>query len=125
MKNKQKAILIIGIEILCIILIYIFVNSKYVSMLPSCWIYETTGMLCPACGGTRCVIYMLQGNFVKAFLSHRIFFIGILYLLVLNVLCIINLIKKKKIGLWLYPKPWYAIVFAIILILDTIIKNLL
>lgn len=122
---NKKSIWIIGIEIVVLIALYNFVNSKYLAIIPECWVYQTTGLLCPACGGTRCVLYILEGNWMKAFFSHMIFFIGILYLLIINIIYLINLDKEKKVGTWMYPKYWYAIVFAVALIIYTIVRNLL
>ena len=122
---KKRAIYLISIEILALLLLYLFMKLGYQKWIPSCWIYQTTGLLCPACGGTRCVVFMLQGKWIQAFFSHMIFFIGILYLLVLNVLVILNLNKEKKIASWLYPKWWYAIIFAIMWIGYAILRNVI
>lgn len=121
----NKKIIIIGIEILILIILYIFINSEYVKLMPQCWIYNATGLLCPACGGTRFVTYLLKGNLIKAFFSHMIFFIVALYLVVLNILYLININREKKIGTWIYPKYWYGIIFALVLIIYTIARNLL
>ncbi len=122
---KKRRNFIIGIEIIIFIILYIFVNSTYIKLVPQCWIYHQTGILCPACGGTRCLIYLLKGNLIYAFFSHMVFFIGIVYLLIFNFVYIINLNKKEKIGTWIYPKYWYIIIFAVVLIIYTIIRNLL
>ncbi len=117
----KKKILIIGIETVVLIVLLIFVNSKWIEKIPACWVYQTTGLFCPACGGTRCVIYILKGRWIEAFFSHTIFFIGILYFFIINIIYIVSLNKAKK----LYPKYWYTIIFAIFLIIYTIIRNLL
>ena len=122
---NKKTIIIIGIEILFFIALYFFVNSQYINIIPKCWAYDLTGLLCPSCGGTRFVIYLFKGDFIKAFLSHMVFFIGALYIFILNILYLINLNKEKKIGKWLYPKYWYVIIFAVVLIIYTIVRNLL
>lgn len=122
---NKKSIRIIGIEIIGLIMLYGFINSGYLAIIPPCWVQQTTGLLCPACGGTRCVIFLLKVNWTQAFFSHMIFFIGILYLLVINIVYLINLNKEKKILTWIYPKYWYAIIFAVMLIIYTIIRNLL
>lgn len=122
---NKKSILIIGIEIVGFILLYSFMNSNYLEAIPQCWVYDTIGILCPACGGTRCVINLLKGNWLEAFFSHMVFFVGIMYLLIVNIVYLINLNRDKKIGTWVYPKYWYAIVFAILLIIYTIVRNLL
>ena len=122
---NKKSIIIIIIEILIIITLYFFINSRFIEMIPNCWIHKNLGILCPGCGGTRCVINILKGNFIEAFFCHIVFFIGIIYLIILNIVYLINLNKQKKILTWIYPKYWYAIIFVIILIIYTIIRNLL
>ncbi len=122
---NKKSVRIIGIEVGVLIAFYIFVNSSYLAMIPTCWVYQATGFLCPACGGTRCVMHLLKGNWIEAFFSHMVFFIGIGYLLIVNIVYLINLNKEKKIATWIYPRYWYAIIFAIILIIYAIVRNLL
>lgn len=122
---NKKTILILVIEGIILVILYYFVNSKYIEMLPRCWIYQTTGILCPACGITRCISNLLQGNFIQAFFYHMVFFMGIWYLLMINLVYIINLNKKQKIGTWIYPKYWYLYIFIILLMIYTIIRNLL
>ena len=122
---NKKSIIIIGIEIIVFFILYSFVNSKYLEIVPQCWIYHTTGILCPACGGTRCVINILKGNWIEAFFSHTVFFITILYLLIVNVIAIINLNRDKKIATWIYPKYWYVFIFLFFLVSYTIMRNLL
>lgn len=122
---KKRAISIIIIEIIALLLLYLLIKLEYQELLPNCWIYQTTGFLCPACGGTRCVVFMLQGKWIQAFFSHMIFFMGILYLLILNILIIINLNKEKKVANWLYPKWWYAIIFAIMWLGYAILRNII
>ena len=122
---NRKKIIIIAIEILIIISLYIFLKTEYIKILPECWIYKTTGLLCPACGGTRCIINIFKGNMIEAFLVHPIFFISIIYLITINIIYIINIGKKEKILTYIYPKYWYSIIFAIILTIYTIARNIL
>lgn len=122
---NKKSIIIIGIELVILIVVTIILNTDLINYIPQCWIYQTTGILCPACGGTRCVVNIFQGNIKEAFFSHMIFFITIIYLVICNMVYTINLNKKKKIATWIYPKYWYVIIFAIILIIYTIIRNIL
>jgi len=122
---NKKSIIIVCVELLILVLLIIIVNSNLITYVPKCWIYQSTGILCPACGGTTCVVNFLQGNFKVAFFSHIVFFVTIVYLLICNIVYIINLNKKKKIATWIYPKYWYAIIFVIISVIYTIIRNML
>ena len=122
---NKKRIIIISIELVILIILAIVLNSSLINYIPKCWIYQTTEILCPACGGTRCIINLLHGDLKEAFLSHIVFFITIIYLLICNIVYIINLNKKKKIATWIYPKYWYSIIFVIFLIIYAIIRNML
>lgn len=122
---NRKQIRIITIELIILLSMYGLINSELIQWVPSCWIYEAIGILCPACGGTRCVKEFMRGNWFQAFFYHEIFFVLIIYLLMINIVYIINLNRKKKIATWLYPKFWYVIIFAIVLIIYTILRNLL
>ena len=115
---NKKSIKIILIELLILILAIIGVNSNLMQF------YEATNLQCPSCGGTRCVENILKGNFKEAFLFHPIFFISVFYLLLCNIVYLINLNKKNKILTWIYPKYWYAIIFAVILVIYGILRNL-
>lgn len=121
---NKKSIKIILIELLILILAIIGVNSNLMQYTPSCLFYKATNLQCPSCGGTRCVENILKGNFKEAFLFHPIFFIFIFYLLLCNIVYLINLNKKNKILTWIYPKYWYAIIFTIILVIYGILRNL-
>ena len=121
---NAKSIKIILIELFILILAIIGVNSNLMQYTPSCLFYKATNLQCPSCGGTRCVENILKGNFKEAFLFHPIFFITIFYLLLCNIVCLINLNKKNKILTWIYPKYWYAIIFAVILVIYGILRNL-
>ncbi len=121
---NAKSIKIILIELFILILAIIGVNSNLMQYTPSCLFYKATNLQCPSCGGTRCVENILKGNFKEAFLFHPIFFITIFYLLLCNIVYLINLNKKNKILTWIYPKYWYAIIFAVILVIYGILRNL-
>lgn len=125
MGMNKKSLRVIIIELIVLILLYVFMENQWIEKIPQCWVYHKTGLLCPSCGGTRCVIYLLKGNIIKAFFSHSLFFMAILYLLCVNIVGIINLNKEKKILTWIYPKYWYGVVFIIFLIIYTIVRNLL
>lgn len=37
---------------------------KIASYFPECYFYKATGLLCPACGNTRSVKYLLRGEYI-------------------------------------------------------------
>ena len=44
------------------------------------------GIICPACGGTRCAYHFASGNFLTAFSYHPVLFCIIIYLMILLIL---------------------------------------
>lgn len=126
MKQKIKKMLLLELGIVFLVLIlFLFVNLNMVRFLPPCPMYHFFGILCPNCQGTRCVINFLLGNFSASFFYHPIFFITIVYLMVVNILFIINAFRKKEILTFLYPKTKFWIIFLVALGIFTVIRNIL
>lgn len=117
---KKRNIIII--EIFIVVLIYFFANSEYINLVPKCWIYETTGILCLSCGGTRCIQNIMKGNLVQAFYCNSMIFIAIFYLLIFNIVYLYNLDKEIKIFTWIYPKWWHVVLFVIIWLIYAIFR---
>lgn len=122
MKNIKFVIII---EIIFIIILYLFIETGYVNMIPECFWYKNFGILCPSCGGTRCVINFVKGDLLTSFQFHPILFLVLLYIMVLNIVVIINLITKRKVLKFIYPKSWYVIIFSVVLLIYTLLRNLL
>lgn len=123
--NKKRTIIILT-ELAIIIFAVILVNTVNITQYTiGCWFYQATGLQCPSCGGTRCIINIFQGNFKEAFFLHPIYFITVVYLLIVNIIYIINIYRKEKKAKWIYHKPWYAIVLAIILVVYGFLRNII
>lgn len=126
MKQKVKKMLWLELGIILLVLIlFIIIKYDIISLLPTCIIYEKLGFLCPSCGGTRCIINFINGNYQESFSYHPIFFISIVYLLIVNLLYIFNSFRKKEIVTFFYPKEKFWIIFLIVLITFTIIRNII
>lgn len=115
---NRKSIKIFSVELLLILIAILLIKTiNILDYTPGCIFYLRTGLQCPACGGTRCVVSLLNGDIKSAFLFHPVFCVAIIYLLICNIVYLINLNKKKKILTFIYPKPYYAIIFAIIVVI--------
>ena len=126
MTRKIKKMLLIELEIIILVLsLFIIINSNIISVFPECLIYKHFGILCPSCGATRCVINLLQGNLYVSFLYHPIFFITIIYLIILNFVYIVNSLKKQEILKWIYPNLKKVIIFIILLLIFTVVRNII
>lgn len=83
--------------------------------LPDC-IISRYGLLCPACGGTRCLHYLLQGKVLQSFwMNPYVFctvFLGIGLLILLNVAAWSR--KRSVMVLLRYTlNPRYLIAWAV------------
>lgn len=124
MNKKIKNMLLLELGIIFLVLIiFIVVKSNLIKYFPTCFIYEKFGILCPSCGGTRCVSNFILGNFETSFSYHPIFFITIIYLLIVNIIYIVNGFTEKELLTFLYPKTKFWIIFLIIIIIYTILRN--
>ena len=124
--TKIKNYQIILIEIIILLVISFIINCKYMTAVSQCYIFQSTGILCPSCGGTRCIQSLLQGDIVSAFHYNFVITFVAIYLVILNIVYLINRNKdeEKKVLTWIYPKYWYTIVLAVILIIYTVLRNL-
>lgn len=126
MNKKIKKMIFIELGILLLVLIiYMAIQIGIIELIPKCIISTNFHILCPSCGGTRCVINFFRGNFVASFMYHPIFFMMIIYFIVLNAIFIINSFRKKEIATFIYPKNNFWIAFIIILIIFTIFRNII
>lgn len=122
-KIKNMLILELGI-IFLVLIIFIIVKLNIIKCIPPCFINEKFGILCPSCGGTRCVTNFLLGNFKASFLYHPIFFVTIIYLNIANIIYIINSFRKREILKFLYPKTKFWVIFLIIIFVFTLLRNI-
>ena len=107
--KKYFKLIIIEFSIIAILaMIFIFVNSSFINLAPKCFWLENYNLICPSCGSTRCIINLVNGDFISSFFYNPFLFILIIYLLLLNLLYIINTIFHKKYLKFFYPKWWYV-----------------
>lgn len=126
MNKKLKRMIWVELGIIFLVLIiYIGIQTDLINLIPRCIVNKKIGILCPACGGTRCVINFIKGNFIESFNYHPIFFVTIIYLIIVNIIFIINSFRKKEILTFLYPKAKFWIVFLIVLLIFTVLRNVL
>lgn len=123
--EKTKKMMFFEILIIIfIILTYIAVKTNAIKFVPRCKILETTGLLCPSCGGTRCVKALMNFNIIEALKMNALYTLTIIYLLTLNAVYIVNTILKKNRFKFLYIKGIHLTIWIISLILYTVIRNI-
>ena len=81
-----------------------------------------TGLNCPGCGNTRAAFALFRLDF-KSMMYYNIFFpFEIAFLFRIYIDCAYNYIKHNDFGITAKIK-WYDIVFLVLMILWTIVRN--
>lgn len=94
--------------------------GKY--LLP-CLFHELTGLYCPGCGGTRAFVKLLQGDIGASLHYHPIvLYGGVLYAwyMISNT---VQHLSRGRINIAMKYRSWYVWVGVVILVLNTIWKN--
>ena len=113
------------LKILCAtitIIIYVQLSQHYHIYIP-CYFHKITGLYCPGCGATRCILSLLKGNIYDAYRYNRLFF----SLLPFLTICIIYkvylyIFNKKDKYLEKIPKVIWSILL-IITMLFGVVRN--
>lgn len=99
-KNKRINILIVDGMLALLALFAPAIASLMINNIPSC-AFAKMGILCPACGGTRCVESFFSGRIGEAFSYNAFFTVLIFYsallLIIINLYCLFDLKVLKNI----------------------------
>lgn len=102
---------------------YYTAGHEYI-VIPGCVIYRTTGIWCPACGGTRSVLALLRGDLIQSFLYHPIVpysvFLYTAYILEETRERLCRSIKRVPLQFW-RGCVWIGLV---ILAANTVLRNI-
>ncbi len=104
--------------------LYVALEEIRIAWLPSyCLLHEATGLLCPACGGTRALGELLQGNFALAF-RYNPFFILLLPFFLYFFAAVSLLVWHPYRSLsQLYLRPLWIWLLLFLLLLFVITRN--
>ena len=127
MKISRLQVVIID-SIVPVVFAVCYILSRFMhSVLPLCYVREYSGFLCPACGGTRCVIAFTRFDFVESFFYNPYIFITIivtaLLLIFLNIIVFTKNNACKKIFSKVV-KPRLVILWAIGFVAYGVIRNI-
>lgn len=73
-------------------------NPAQYRFYPFCMFYETTGLLCPGCGGTRALHQLLHGNVAAAFQLNALLVMTLPVLAALGIRYAMNSLRTAKPG---------------------------
>ena len=79
--SRLQVILIDILALLSFVFCYILSRLMH-GRLPVCFIKEMLGFLCPACGGTRCVIAFTSIDFADSFKYNPYIFVTIIFMVI-------------------------------------------
>jgi len=82
----------LSVSIACLIGGIVWINLSI--PVPQCIFKSVTGIPCPTCGTTRCIIYILSGEFQKAFKINPLAYIGILFIIIYNCYALITVVFR-------------------------------
>ena len=128
-KKEEKVLYWIGIAILFVTMILVILvkmlDIHLSEFFPGCLLLRFTGFYCPGCGGTRAVIALFQGQFVKSFFYHPLVIyvaaVGGWYLISHTI----ELISKGKYSIGMRYRDIYLYLAAALILINWIVKNLL
>ena len=115
---KTKIILSLIVILLCTSFFFLYTK---INILILCVFHELTGLYCPGCGITRCLIAIIKLEFVQAFRYNMLAFI---------LLPLFIFIAIKKYYCWILNKQCslfsnrFYIVLAIITVLFGLLRNI-
>ena len=125
MKNKAniKKLVVLHIIFLIIgVLLILSIKFDLLSLLPTCVFRQHYGVICPTCGVTRCTINFCEFNFKQSFLYHPTFFIGMVYIILIDIAYIINTIFNRKFLKQFYPSISILCIFLTMHVVQYMIR---
>ena len=124
---KRIYILLLDSLLLAAFLAAPWVSSWMLAHLPPCFFLKM-GLLCPACGGTRCLQALTRGEFSQAFQRNPYLFCTAFLALALVVLVNVAVLSSGRWGAGLLrrvARPWLVTLWAVGFGVFGILRNLL
>lgn len=113
------------ILLLPLIVVGVAMSEVIGRVLPPCFFYQKTGLLCPGCGATRAVQAMRVGDFGQAMQNHAmiviLMFLGVLWVLSEILRGWSPTVKGFRVEGW---RLWYLWVILGAVLVFTVVRNL-
>jgi len=95
------------------------------SLFSYCILHETTGLLCPACGGTRAMSKLLSGNLVMALRYHPLVVVLLpLFFYALTLLARVVMDRNRSLAQMIQVKPFWIWSIFVLVILFFLARNM-
>lgn len=131
MKNRlnspEKELYIIGLTAPVILFVFALLYSYIIHILPilsECMFNKYLGIYCPGCGGTRAIISLFKGHFIRSFIYHPFVIYAVSMYLLFMILNTIKIFGSKNFRGMKFRNMYLYIGIGIITI-NFIAKNVL
>ncbi len=94
------------------------------SFYPKCQLHQLTGLHCPGCGATRCLLALLHGEFAEAARKNILAFVAIPTIGIYATILSFNWLFARPVRQTWNIKPWLGVSLVILLIAFGILRNL-
>ena len=113
----RKSIIKIYGTLIMLGITYLIIIKATDFMIP-CYVYTSSGLLCPGCGITRMFLNLTEFNFYDAFLNNPVIFVLLIIWIAISVICYIGkpefVCKSKFLYLMFYISIFSLFVFGIL-----------
>jgi len=122
---NKKTIILQALIIMLGVLVFVLAKTRYIFIFSDCMIKKNFGIPCPGCGATRCVVALCDMDFIEAFKCHPAWFMAINYMVLIEIVYLINIAFKKNFLKKLYSSmiPFY--IFLALFVIQWIIRIIL
>jgi hypothetical protein len=102
-----------------------YLHLNYLDYALPCFFHKYTGYYCPGCGGTRAVIALFHGNFLRAAWYHPLVPYGAVLYLWFMVSNTIEILSGERWKIGMHFRETYLYIALGILAVNWVIKNVL
>lgn len=112
-----------AVLVLVIVKKCIFPEANIIARMFPCYIWETTGFLCPGCGGSRSVAALLRGDILVCAVNFPLTLYAVVMYLWFMISQTIQRLSRDRLAIGLHWRHAYLWIALGILIVHFILKN--
>lgn len=113
----------VGVAILVTLIVMLLQQLKVLPSYP-CGLRQLFGIYCPGCGGTRAMIALFHGHFLRSLVCNPAIILGGLLILYYEIGVIFTLIKKNG-KRYFYYRKWPLYSYLMVVAVFAIIRDIL
>lgn len=108
-----------------LLLCFRLTGFSFGSYMYACVLHTLTGLYCPGCGGTRAIMFLLHGDFLRSFLYHPLVPYAAAVYGWFMISQTIQRLSRNRIRIGMHYRDIYLWLALILLTASFVIKNLL